>query len=229
MWLPTSSTLQQLAWVTLARRDSPAPGAGAARIGRRRDDRPDGDPDRHAGRWRRRGPAGLRVPRRPTAGSCSSTPAIRRALRSRRALELVRAAGGRLEAIALTHADPDHAAGAENLVASRLGIPVVAGPGAGRSVALRGSRARRPRRRPRSGCRDPGGAHSRARPEHLAFIVGDARFVVTGDLDGVRGARTLPGPTDEAAWAASRERLARLAPNAMHLHGHPRAGHGAAR
>jgi glyoxylase-like metal-dependent hydrolase (beta-lactamase superfamily II) len=128
----------------------------------------------------------------------------------------------------LTHADADHAAGAENLVV-RLGPRVAAGPGAGRSlpydvrelddldivhgpdVAIRAVLTPGPR------------------PEHLAFIVGDARFVVTGDLDGVRGARMLPGPTDETAWATSRERLARLAPDAMQLHGHPRTGHGAAR
>ena len=39
------------------------------------------------------------------------------------------AAGGRIVAIALTHADPDHAAGAEAL-ALRLELPILAGPGA---------------------------------------------------------------------------------------------------
>ena len=39
------------------------------------------------------------------------------------------AAGGRIVAIALTHVDPDHAAGAEAL-ALRLDLPILAGPGA---------------------------------------------------------------------------------------------------
>ena len=55
-----------------------------------------------------------------------------------RAIALAAERGGTIEAIALTHADPDHAAGAEAL-AERLGIPVVAGPGAGRLAAIRRS------------------------------------------------------------------------------------------
>ena len=48
-----------------------------------------------------------------------------------RAIDLAAERGGSIRAIALTHVDPDHAAGAE-LIADRLGIPVIAGPGAGR-------------------------------------------------------------------------------------------------
>ncbi len=50
-----------------------------------------------------------------------------------RALEIAAARGGAIEAIALTHVDPDHAAGAE-AVAERLGIPVLTGPGGGRPL-----------------------------------------------------------------------------------------------
>ena len=50
-----------------------------------------------------------------------------------RALEIAAARGGAIEAVALTHVDPDHAAGAE-AVAERLGIPVLAGPGGGRPL-----------------------------------------------------------------------------------------------
>ena len=42
------------------------------------------------------------------------------------------------------------------------------------------------------------------RPDHVAFIVGDGQVVLAGDLDGVRGARSIPGPGDDAAWAASK-------------------------
>jgi glyoxylase-like metal-dependent hydrolase (beta-lactamase superfamily II) len=59
------------------------------------------------------------------------------------------------------------------------------------------------------------------RPDHLAFIVGDGAFILAGDLDGVRGARSVTGPPDPAAWAASRSRLAALASSATWLTGHP--------
>jgi glyoxylase-like metal-dependent hydrolase (beta-lactamase superfamily II) len=142
------------------------------------------------------------------------------------AIELVEAAGGKLVAVALTHADPDHAAGAEHLIV-RLGTTVVAGAGAGRHLPYEVTElddldlVRGPDIAIRA-VRTPG-----PRPDHLAYIVGDARFVVTGDLNGVRGARLLPGPTDAEAWAASRDRVSRLAPDAVHLDGHPRIDQGA--
>jgi glyoxylase-like metal-dependent hydrolase (beta-lactamase superfamily II)/8-oxo-dGTP pyrophosphatase MutT (NUDIX family) len=227
LWLPTSSTLQQLAWVhTLDEiRQHLAPGRLDPVVVEAVDPTV----------TRIVMPAGGGVAGQPVCAYLVGRehfvlfdPGDPTGAALETALELVSAAGGRLELIALTHADPDHAGGAENLVV-RLGTPVVAGPGAGRSlpyevrelddldvahgtdVAIRAVRTPGPR------------------PEHLAYILGDARFVVTGDLDGVRGARMLPGPTDDVAWAASRERLARLAPNAMQLHGHPRSGHGASR
>ena len=137
-----------------------------------------------------------------------------------RALALAAERGGPIEAVALTHVDPDHAAGAE-AVAERLGVPVLTGPGGGRPLPYdvrevddlvpleAGDVAVRP-------IHTPG-----PRPDHLAFVAGDGRFVLAGDLDGVRGARSVTAPPDEAAWAASRERLARLAPGATRLAGHP--------
>ncbi len=137
-----------------------------------------------------------------------------------RAIDLAAARGGSIDAIALTHVDPDHAAGAES-IAERLDIPVFAGPGAGRwlpyvvreagdlemldqaDVALQAVRTPGPR------------------PDHLAFIVGGGTSVISGDLDGVRGSRTVVGPLDEAARAASMERLDGLAPAALRLSGHP--------
>ena len=128
-----------------------------------------------------------------------------------------------IEAVALTHVDPDHAAGAE-AVAERLGIPVLAGPGGGRplpypvreladleplpagDVALRAVLTPGPR------------------PDHVAYLADDGAFAVTGDLDGVRGARSIPGPADDAAWRSSLDRLAALAPAARRFAGHPAAG-----
>ena len=124
-----------------------------------------------------------------------------------RAIEIAAAPGGSIEAVALTHVDPDHAAGAE-AVAWRLKIPVVAGPGAGRplpyaiqelgdgellgfgDVTIRAVHTPGPR------------------PEHLAFVMGDGEWVVAGDLDGVRGERMLPTDPDPR-WPASLERLRR--------------------
>ena len=64
MWLPTSTTLQQLEHVAFDRGDPRAAGARPARRDRGRGALARGDPDRHAGRWRRGRAAGLRVPRR---------------------------------------------------------------------------------------------------------------------------------------------------------------------
>ena len=55
-----------------------------------------------------------------------------------RAIAIAAARGGAIAAIALTHADPDHAAGAEAL-AEHLGIPVLVGPGGGASCRTRRS------------------------------------------------------------------------------------------
>jgi len=58
------------------------------------------------------------------------------------------------------------------------------------------------------------------RPDHLCFFDAIGGVALTGDLDGGRGARMLPGPSDEDAWARSRSRLDALAPN-VRLGGHP--------
>ena len=50
-----------------------------------------------------------------------------------RALEIAAARDGAIAAVALTHVDPDHAAGTE-AVAERLGIPILTGPGGGRPL-----------------------------------------------------------------------------------------------
>ena len=50
-----------------------------------------------------------------------------------RAVALASELGGAIRAIALTHVDADHSAGAE-VLAERLGIPILVGPGGGRPL-----------------------------------------------------------------------------------------------
>jgi ribonuclease/clavin/mitogillin len=131
--------------------------------------------------------------------------------------------GGSIAAIALTHADPDHAGGAEAL-ALTLGVPIVAGPGAGRPLPYAVEEVGDGETLDR--CDVPVMAvHAPGpQPDHLAFLVGEAgdrRFVVSGDLDGRRGARSVFAPLDPSATASSIERLRVLAPEAGWLPGHP--------
>ena len=128
--------------------------------------------------------------------------------------------GGTIRAIALTHVDPDHAAGAE-AVAEQLAIEVVVGPGGGRPLPYA------VRELADGEVVDAGDVPLRVvatpgpRPDHLAFVIGDGQIVLSGDLDGRRGAHAMPGPGDEAAWAASRSRLDSFAPDSMRFGGHP--------
>jgi glyoxylase-like metal-dependent hydrolase (beta-lactamase superfamily II) len=136
-----------------------------------------------------------------------------------RALEIA-ASHGAIEAVALTHVDPDHAAGAE-AVAQRLGIPVLAGPGGGGPLPYTVRELADLERL------DAGDVGLRAvltpgpRPDHVAYLADDGAFVLIGDLEGPRSARSILGPPDEAAWASSLDRLAALAPAAIRLTGHP--------
>ena len=137
-----------------------------------------------------------------------------------RALEIAASRDGPIEAVALTHVDPDHAAGTE-AVAERLGIPVFAGPGSGRPLPYA------VRELVDLEALDAGDVPVRAmltpgpRPDHVAYHVDSGEFVLVGDLDGPRGARSILRPPDEGAWASSIERLAGLASAAHRLTGHP--------
>ena len=135
-----------------------------------------------------------------------------------RAIEIAAERGGTIEAVALTNVDPDHAASAEG-VAQRFGVPILAGPGAGRPLPyvvreLADMEDLRAGDVPTRALHAPG-----PRPDHVAFI--GETFAITGDLDGTRGARSIPGPSDQPAWAASRERVAGLVPRDRWLAGHP--------
>ena len=130
------------------------------------------------------------------------------------------ARAGAIEAVALTHVDPDHAAGAQ-AVAEILGIPVFVGPGGGASLPY-------PTRELRDlDTLEAGDIGLRVlstpglRGDHVAFLDAAGRFVIAGDLDGVRGARSIPGPIDVAAVTASVARVRALAPQAVWLAGHP--------
>jgi glyoxylase-like metal-dependent hydrolase (beta-lactamase superfamily II)/8-oxo-dGTP pyrophosphatase MutT (NUDIX family) len=217
MWLPTSSTLQQLEYVAhpdeLERLlpgplgpivvDEPAPhvirvvmpaGGGVA-----------GQPVHAYLVGRRR--FVLVDPGDPTGAALE------------RCLELARARGGDVAAIALTHVDPDHHAGAEGL-AEGLGIPVLAGPGAARRLPYA------VRELVDEAVIDAGDIGLRVlatpgpRPDHLAFAADDLGVVLTGDLDGRHGARSIPPPIDAPALAASAARVERLG-GFLRLGGHP--------
>jgi ribonuclease/clavin/mitogillin len=133
--------------------------------------------------------------------------------------------GGSIAGIALTHAEPDHVAGAEGL-AEQLDVPVFGGPGAGRDLPFD------PIEVGEGSVIEVGDVPLRVvetpglRPDHVAFMVGErsgeGAVVLAGDLDGVRGARSMPGPVDEAALARSVARLRSVAPGAPWFGGHPR-------
>jgi glyoxylase-like metal-dependent hydrolase (beta-lactamase superfamily II)/8-oxo-dGTP pyrophosphatase MutT (NUDIX family) len=135
------------------------------------------------------------------------------------AVEVATSWGGTIAAIGLTCAEPDHAAGAESL-REQLGIEVLVGRGGGRflpypvvevddDVVIDAGDV------PLRLVATPG-----LEPEAVAFVVGEGRFVVAGDLDGERGARSIFGPIDQDAWRQSLSRLRSAAPDAQWLGGH---------
>ena len=114
------------------------------------------------------------------------------------------ARGGRIVAIALTHADPDHAAGALGL-ALRLGVPVIAGPGA--DAVLPFDVRELPYgvlERLDVGDEPVVAQHAPGhRPDHIVFHIGDqaaSRPIIAGDLVGRLGSRSVYGQPYEAGW-----------------------------
>ena len=224
LWPPTAATLQQLEHVTVVRRGPRAPRDRHARERPRGVGRPRHDPHRDA-RGGRRGRADRSTPiSSVVARSCSSTratrPAPRSTGRSRSASEL----GGAIRAIALTHVDADHSAGAE-VLAERLGIPILVGPGGGRPLPYETRELADGERIdlgdvPLTVVATPG-----PRPDHVAFVVGD----------GSRRPRRRPRRAARLADAARAGRRARrsgrratgsprIAPDAPRLAGHRDGG-----
>ena len=138
------------------------------------------------------------------------------------AIDLAAAHGGAIEAIALTHVDPDHAAGAEAL-AERLVIPVFTGPGGGRPLPYPVLELADLAVLPAGDVPLRAVAAPGPRADHLAFLIGDGSLLISGDLTGPRGARAVFGPPDGRASQASRARLQAIAAGACWLPGHPAA------
>lgn len=137
-----------------------------------------------------------------------------------RAIELAADRGGSIEAVVLTHVDAGHAAGAQ-VIADHLDIPVLVGPGGGKPLPYPVREVADLERIDR--CDVPFVAvHAPGpRPDHVAYLIGDRDLVLSGDLGGIRGRRSIPGPADDVAWAASVDRLRTLAPGGRWLAGHP--------
>ena len=223
MWLPTSATLQQLeharSFAEIAEHLTPSPGGGIT------------ETEVAEGVIRITMPAGGGVPGQPvhaylvgTSACVLVDPGDPTGPALDRALGLVAARGGTLVGVALTSPDPDHAAGAE-AIRDAVDVPIHVGPGGGHDLPYRVEE------RADGEIIEAGATALRAvatpgpRPEHLTFLVEDAGgravAILSGDLDGVRGTRSLPGPADEAAWARSVARLRAAAADAPWFGGHP--------
>ena len=137
-----------------------------------------------------------------------------------RVLEVVAGRGGSVAGIALTHADPDHGAGAE-LLALQTGAPVYVGPGGGRHLPYEVRELADEERFPVGDIEMRVLATPGPSAEHIAFVLDDGSAAISGDLDGRRGARMIPAAPDDAAWAVSRARLEAAVPSATRLGGHP--------
>jgi glyoxylase-like metal-dependent hydrolase (beta-lactamase superfamily II) len=116
---------------------------------------------------------------------------------------------GAVRGVAITHADPDHYGGAEQ-VAMTLDIPIFAGPGAGNALPYDVTQLT-------TGEAVPVGDVAMAivetpghRADHLAFVSPDG-WTLAGDLLGPGPSRSIVGAPDVAAWASSLDRLQALA------------------
>lgn len=135
-------------------------------------------------------------------------------------VDAVTARRGSVRAILLTHADPDHAAGA--LVQSeRWGAPVLVGPGGGRDLPFETVELGDGAAVDASDVRAIVLTTPGHRADHIALVVDgrDGRAVITGDLVGGLAERTIAGPPDATAWRGSLFRLAEVAPDLL-LPGH---------
>jgi glyoxylase-like metal-dependent hydrolase (beta-lactamase superfamily II) len=129
------------------------------------------------------------------------------------------AASGRIELIALTSADPAHAGGAEGL-ALRLGIPVAAGPGAGRDLPYEVRELADGEQLQLGGATLTAFAMPGPRPEHIVFDADGA--LLSGDLAGTADPLTPASCVDRSAWDRSRERLRAMGTRRLYPgHGEP--------
>ena len=139
-------------------------------------------------------------------------------------MDAAAASGGEIAAIALTHVDPDHAAGAEGL-ALRLNVPIYAGPGGGRDLPysvreLAGGQRITDGETQLEAIATPG-----VRPDHVAYATAadaDGGSILVGDLIGPQADRTVLGPVNGAARAASVDVISARGPDQVFPgHGEP--------
>ena len=122
------------------------------------------------------------------------------------AIELeVASAGGRIVAIALTHVDPGHAAGSEEL-RERTQAPLFAGPGGGASLSwpvkeVGDGATLGTADAPLTAVATPG-----HRPDHLSFLASDGTLIA-GDALTDRPTLILPPEGDPDAQRSSRARI----------------------
>ena len=138
-----------------------------------------------------------------------------------RAIELAAERGGRIVAVALTHVDPDHAAGAEAL-AEMLAVPGprLADPGAAtcRTTSSRSSTATSST----PGMSRSGSSPRPARRSTTSRSSSRTAGSCSPATSTASAARALSaGPIDRCRWDASVARLRREASNARWLPGHP--------
>ena len=143
-----------------------------------------------------------------------------------RAIAIASERDGTIATVALTHVDPDHAAGAEAL-AEQLGVGVITGPGGGRSLPYEVGEVGD------GELVDAGDVPLRVihapgpRPDHVVYAGPDGAWLISGDLDGERGARSIPAPVDEDALVSSVAKVRAAVPEATWLPGHTRGDRGA--
>jgi glyoxylase-like metal-dependent hydrolase (beta-lactamase superfamily II)/8-oxo-dGTP pyrophosphatase MutT (NUDIX family) len=138
-------------------------------------------------------------------------------------LAIVEAASriGTIGAVALTSADPDHAGGSEHL-REGLSINVLAGPGAGRSLPFPVVELADGAAVPAGDVRLVAMQAPGPRFDHVVYWIPASRSVIAGDLVGPPAARSVPGPSDLAAWQRSLERVGALeAVRLLPAHGDP--------
>jgi glyoxylase-like metal-dependent hydrolase (beta-lactamase superfamily II)/8-oxo-dGTP pyrophosphatase MutT (NUDIX family) len=131
--------------------------------------------------------------------------------------------GGRVAAIAVTHVDPDHAAGAEPL-ALRLGLRVIVGQGGGRLLPGDVEEVGDGQRIAAGDVELTVLATPGPRADHVAYLIESEPVadILAGDLVGGRGSRSIVGPPDNAAWRQSVARLAAIHPRRIFPgHGEP--------
>jgi glyoxylase-like metal-dependent hydrolase (beta-lactamase superfamily II)/8-oxo-dGTP pyrophosphatase MutT (NUDIX family) len=124
----------------------------------------------------------------------------------------------RLAGIVLTSPEPDHAAGAQTL-AGRIGVPVFGGAGAARWLPYEVTELRDGDVIPVGDVSLTALATPGPRPEALSLVAADSASVLVGDLAGPGASRAIVGPPDPVAWIVSLDRVTALAPRTL-LPGH---------